>query len=307
MKTLTRHWNKFFLTPSTGEALSVLRIVVGLMMFLKALFLLPHADDLYGQFGYLQSHLMESISGGNLTTWAAKNGIVGEQYSTYLHIFFVVHIVSAFTFMIGFQTKISNVVLWVTQTLLFRLAWVSAYGIDSYCQNFCFMMLWLPVGRFWSIDSLIRKPNLDPLPLCTLGLRCLQMYLLLTYVDAGFSKSVGVDWWNGAAIWKVLHFPEFNHINFFWLAEYPWIPKLLAWGTLFFECFYIVGAWIPRVGRLWTLVIISMHLGIAFLMGLTLFGITLALVNFALFLYPIQGWKSLTWRRFPARLALRLS
>lgn len=292
MKRATDLVQDFFLKPTTGELLSLLRIVVGTMMFLKAAWLFPHIDDLYGQYGYLQAHLMDAVIGPNISSWAVKNGITAAQYSAFLHVFFVVHMIAGLSFALGFRTKIANVVLWLTQMAMFRMAWVSAYGIDSYCHNLCFLMLWLPVARYWSLDAWIKgEANVDrrPDPVCTLGIRCLQIYILMTYVDAGVSKALGTDWWSGAAIWEVLHLPEFNHIDFYWMADYPWIPKALALGTLFFESFYIVGAWIPRVGKLWTMAIISMHLGIAFLMGLTLFGITLALINAVLFLYPIEG------------------
>ena len=122
----------------------------------------------------------------------------------------------------------------------------------------------------------------------------------MTYIDAGFSKAMGTDWWSGAAIWSVLHLPEFNHFDFYWMAEVPWLPKIAALGTVFFESFYIVGVWIPRAGRYWAMAIISMHIGIATIIGLTLFGITLALINAVLFLTTPDFIERLKRRR-PAR------
>lgn len=283
----------FFLAPSRGEVLSALRIVVGSMMFLKGLFLLPHIDSLYGQFGYLQAPLMEAVGGGNIASWAVDAGISQRTYSLYLHLFFGVHLLSAVSFALGYRTRLSNIVLWGSQTILFHLAWVSAYGIDSYSQNLCFFMLWLPVGRFWSLDAKRGKlTDTDPTWLCTLGLRCIQFYVLLTYVDAGVSKAAGIDWWTGGAIWQVLHLPEFNTFNFFWLAEHPWIPKAIGLGTVGLEALYIVGVWIPKVGKWWAASIILMHLVIASLVGLVLFGVTLALVNMVLFLFPRELRKA---------------
>ena len=286
MERLKKKWELFLFNPSMGEPLSLLRLVLGAMMFIKGLFLFPHIDDLYGQYGYLQAPLMESIGGGNFASWTVRAGIPTDIYSAALHVFFITHLISAVAFCVGFKTRVSNFVLWFTQSMLFQLAWVSAYGIDAYSQNLCFMMLWLPVGRFWSIDARKRALPLTPSWVCTLGLRCLQIYLLITYADAGVSKAMGTDWWTGAAIWDVLHLPEFNHINFFWLASFPWIAKIFAIGTVFLESFYIVGVWIPKIGKLWALSIILMHLVIASLIGLTLFGLTLALINTALFLAP---------------------
>jgi Vitamin K-dependent gamma-carboxylase len=276
----------FFFRPSSGEILSALRIVVGAMMLLKALFLLPHLEDLFGEYGYLQSRLMDAIGGENISSWLIKNGFSGERFSVALHVYFVAHILSAFFFMLGYKTKLANVVLWFTQAALFRLGWESVYGIDSYCHNLTFLMIWLPVGRYWSLDywgNQEKEYSVDR----TVGLRLLQIYLCITYIGAGYSKAVGYDWWH-EAMWEVLHLREFHHFNYFWMAEVPVVPKLLALSVLFFETFYFIGVWIPKIGKAWVLTIIGMHLGIAVTMGLVLFGLTLALVNAVLFLMPIR-------------------
>lgn len=283
---ITRYFREFFLRPSSGEILSVLRIVLGTMMLIKGAFLFPHLEDLFGQYGYLQATLMDAIGGENFVSWLQKREFTGWRFSAILHAFFLVHLGSALAFAIGWKTKYANVLLWLTQAGLFRLGWESVYGIDSYCHNLTFLALWLPVERYWSVDHR-HNDNLEYSVRATVGLRILQIYLCLTYIDAGFSKALGFDWWD-EALWEVLHLREFHHFNFYWLAEVPWLPKLMAWSVLFFESFYFIGVWIPRYGRYWVWVIISMHLGIAVVMGLVLFGITLALVNATLFLLPIR-------------------
>jgi|GEM_PF-4468635 len=281
-------FEEFFFRPSSGEVLSLLRVVVGTMMLIKGLFLFPHLEDLFGQYGYLQAHLMSAIGGENFVSRLAKVGFTGQKFSIALHAFFLVHIFAAGFFALGYQTKFANFVLWITQAAFFRLGWESVYGIDSYCHNLTFFMLWLPVGSHWSLDSRLSETKEVALSSYnTLGLRLLQIYLCLTYVDAGVSKAKGHDWWS-EAIWEVLHLREFNHFSFLWMAWVPWLPKIMAWSVLFFESFYILGVWIPRLGKYWVLVIISMHIGIAVTMGLVLFGLTLALVNATLFLVPIR-------------------
>lgn len=284
--SLKKSLHDFFLRPSSGEILSALRIVVGAMMLLKALFLFPHLEDLFGEYGYLQSRLMDAIGGENLSSWLIKNNFSGERFSLALNAYFLAHTFSAFFFMIGYRTKTANVVLWFTQAALFRLGWESVYGIDSYCHNLTFLMLWFPVGRYYSVDYWGRAGR-EFTANRTLGLRLLQIYLCITYIGAGYSKAVGYDWWH-EAMWEVLHLREFHHFNFFWMAWFPIVPKIMALSVLFFETFYFIGVWIPKLGKLWVLTIISMHIGIVVTMGLVLFGTTLALVNATLFLLPIR-------------------
>ena len=138
----------FFFRPSSGEVLAVLRIAIGLGMFVKGLFLFPHMMDLYGPYGYLQAPLMVAIGGENISSWSIEHGISTAMYSQALHIFFVVHLLAAFCFIIGFKTRTANTLLWLTQAAFFQMAWVSAYGIDAYSQNICFLLMFLPRGAF---------------------------------------------------------------------------------------------------------------------------------------------------------------
>jgi hypothetical protein len=124
--------------------------------------------------------------------------------------------------------------------------------------------------------------------------------VLITYVDAGISKAAGEHWWTGDAVWRSLHLPEFHRADFLWMAAVPFVPKLLSWGTMFLEAFYIVGVWAPGVGALWTLGVVSMHLGIAAYLGLVNFGLTMAAINVALFLYP-------RWSGLPVYLRVRFA
>ena len=277
----------FFLAPSEGRVLSALRVVVGGAIFIKVLWIFPHLENLFGQHGYLQANLMEKLMGANLASWLAQHEIVNDRYTLILYSCFTLQLVSAFCFCLGFCTRVFGILLWVTQGISFHLGWASSYGVDSYLYNITFLMLWLPVNRFYALDGLWLQIDRQKSSLCTLGLRCLQFYLLATYIDAGFSKAQGIDWWDGAAIWKTLNTPYWNHFDFHWLAEIPWVAKALSIGTIIIEGFYIIGAWIPKIGKLWVLSIVGMHLGIAVIMGLYFFGTVLALLSATLFLFPM--------------------
>ena len=68
---LTRQFSNFFLAPSTGETLSLLRIVVGIAMFYQAFLLFPDRHELYGLYGLMQADMIEKISGPALPGFLA--------------------------------------------------------------------------------------------------------------------------------------------------------------------------------------------------------------------------------------------
>jgi Vitamin K-dependent gamma-carboxylase len=282
----------FFLTPSTGETLSLLRVVIGIAMLTEAIRVFPYLDQLYGPYGYLQADLIEALTGMAIPGMLAKIGITDSAYLIWLHTFYIIHFCLAGAFLFGFKTRYANVGLWITQTILINSGYLSSYGVDRYYHNLLFLMMWLPVAQHWSLDQWFRKSEPVRRTSCTLGLRLIQIFILMTYLNAGLAKSRGTDWWNGEAVWRSTNQPEFHHFSFLWLAQVPWLPVLLSRSTVFIESLYAFFVWIPWLGPLWVFAIIGLHIGIAFTMGLTLFGLTLAAVNATLFLPIIPRWLS---------------
>jgi hypothetical protein len=287
LQTLGSRLNNFFFAPSDGRGLASLRIVLGAAMAIEALLVFPYIIELYGPFGYLQADLIEAITGRAIPGLLHRAGLDPGTYGLVLTSFFLVHFSFALAFLLGFKTRAANVGLWLTQTIIINSGYYSSYGVDRYFQNFLFILMLSPAVKMWSIDGRREGKVESPRASWTFGLRLVQLFLLMTYADAGLSKALGSDWWSGEAIWRTLNQPEFRRFNFLWLHHVPWVPVVLGWATMFVEGFYFAGAYVKRLGTAWTLAIIGLHLGIASMMGgLTLFGLTLAGVNVAAFLVP---------------------
>lgn len=289
-QTLTKlraRLGEFFLAPSDGRVLAAIRIVIALSILVEAVGVLPHLDELYGQYGFLQADIIEFLTGVAIPGFLARHGVEPAVFAQIFRVFFAVHVLAAFLTVIGFKTRPSVIVLWITQAFLLNCGYFSSYGVDRYFMNFLFLMCFFPMGDEWSLDRWLSGRPSEPKSAQTIGLRLMQIFMALAYYDAGISKSHGQDWWNGEAIWRVLNQPGFRQYDFLWIADFPWLAKVLCWGTLILETFYGLFAWIPRVGPAWILAIISLHLGIAAFMGLTLFGVCMAALNAGLFLLPL--------------------
>ncbi|RZA08884.1 MAG: alpha/beta fold hydrolase [Proteobacteria bacterium] len=281
-----RKAEEFLFSPMDAKPLALFRIALGLMMLVEAALIYPSLNDLYGPRGFLDATLMRAVSGKNLPAYAGIVEQWGIPYLSLLLGIFWVRTVAIVAFTLGIFTKPANITLWLAQAFFMASGPLSSYGLDRYFHVFLFILVFFPSGKALSIDAWRKAGQLSSGWRERFGLRLCQIALLLTYLNAGLAKSVGFEWWSGDAIWRVLHLPEFTQAEFWWMADYPIVPKVLGIGTVALETFYILGVWLPYAGAAWVLAIIGMHLGISALMNLMNFGLGMALFNGVLFLYP---------------------
>ena len=292
MSQIKKGLQRFFLTPADPRPLAGLRIVLGLMMMIETITIWSSIDDLYGPFGFLEAGLMNAIAGTSAPSFAGWFEARGWNYSIFLHALFWIRWGALIGFIVGWKTRFNTVILWAFQSFIIFSGLFSSYGVDRYFHLFLFLLMFMPCGAAWSVEGMGSDPK--PTAWARYSLRLLQICLLMTYLNAGVAKMLGFEWWNGDAVWRALHLPEFQTVSFLWMGQYPIVPKILSVATLIFETFYVIAVWIPGVGILWSLAIIGMHFGIAAFMGLVNFGITMALINVTLFLLPRlqEGWAT---------------
>ncbi len=281
----------FFSDPASALPLAVLRILASLVLIIQALLLSPDLFELYGNQGLLQgplnNYLIPVLSPCVLwfQTLLAPAGISPNQTVAALFVFYVG---ALGTLLIGYRTRLSAILVWFFHfTLIYSTGSLSAYGVDSFAHIFLFYFMFMPVGESLSFDVL-KKASLTRSSYHRLALRLLQFHLCLAYFVAGAAKALGPQWRDGEAIWRAMMMPDFAHANLSWLAGFPWLAKMIAWGTVFFETTYPVFVWPRKTRAIWITVIIMMHLGISVVMGLKTFGALMICLNLALFAIPAE-------------------
>jgi pimeloyl-ACP methyl ester carboxylesterase len=275
----------FFFAARDAKALGAFRIALGIMLMVEASLVAPYLQELFGPHGFLDADLMRVISGPSLPGYAAKVEAVGIRYDYLVNAVYGLRWAGILAFTAGFFTLPATFIVWLTQIFFMASGSLSVYGLNRYFHVFLFLLLFMPAGGAYSWDAK-KRGEAGPSWQAGFSLRVLQFSLLITYLNAGVSKGSGIDWYTGDSIWRVLNLPEFNRQPFFWLADYPWLPKMLGLATLFFETFYIAGVWIPWIGAIWLMVILGMHVGISLFLGLVNFGLGMALFNIALIAIP---------------------
>lgn len=291
----------FFKNDHHTDFLIFFRITVGLFLLLHFLSIWGDFQQLYGKYGILPWELQSFFVDEHLVT-VPKIVTFFEQYgfaeSNILLAFKVTFIIFSVCLIIGLFTRFSAIVVLLMQLAYIKGGWLYTYGVDVFSTMSLFYLVIFPSGRFFSVDNLIfrkRKKEINLMPYR----RLFQLHICIAYFFSGFTKMLGINWWNGEAVWKSIHMPYTNNydlaIDYSWLAQYPLIVMMMGWCIVIAELFYPVFIWIPRTRKIWVIVIISMHLAIALLLGLFFFSAIMIIWNLTTF-YLVQKEAPLAQR-----------
>jgi hypothetical protein len=114
---------------------------------------------------------------------------------------------AALALLVGFATRTSAVVAWLSHLLLIGTGVAYTYGLGKMLVIALFYCVVMPVGREWSLDASRRSVSAPPGEDASLSVLVLRLHLCIIYGAAGFSKAVGEQWWTGDAVWRALSLP----------------------------------------------------------------------------------------------------
>ncbi|MEO1514037.1 MAG: HTTM domain-containing protein [Bacteroidota bacterium] len=282
--------NQFFFAPSEAKNLSFLRIAIGLFCVSQMLGVYPDLLNIYGAQGFIRSEITELMlfEFAPRISWftnAVAHLGVSEPDSVYLlaHIF----IISGVGLAIGLATRLMAVMCWCCHLLLMGTGSMFSYGADVFLGFTLFYCILMPMGRYWSVDSLLwNRKSKGASWSVTAFLRVLQLHLVIAYFMGGFGKALGNHWWNGEAIWRAATLPQFNQFDMGWIASVPTFAMVMGWFVLLIECGYPLFMFHRKTRPYCLAAIVSMHIGIAIFMGLYYFAALMIILNIAAFGHP---------------------
>lgn len=242
-------------------------------------------------------------------------------------------------FTIGFCTRVTSVMSWLGAVFYIHRTQQVLFGMDTMMNILLFYLMIGPSGAALSVDRLIAryraaralfKSGGQPAPwaeatlcgpqpsaLANFTMRLFQVHFCFIYLASGLSKLKGTAWWNTVAAWDIIANPEFCPINY---SAYQWILFEIAnrrpllsicfMGTVYFTLFMEIGLPFLIWTRLRPIVLMGavfLHTGIAWIMGLTCFG--LLMMTLLLCYVPASVIRErLLWSRGTGmRLTLRFS
>jgi hypothetical protein len=360
-----RGWNRFWFNPADPTPLGVIRILCGLMVLYVHLAYSYDLMSFHGPHAWIDARIMDEFRNeapivGPTFSWeeplpppttspedvdyAKKWGMLRSQafaighplFSIWFHVtdptwMWICHgamllIMLAFT--VGFCTRVTAVLTWLSILSYIQRAQTSLFGMDTIMNLTVFYLMIGPSGAALSVDRLLSRywqtrrirekgdvlpPSDAPSPSVTanLAIRLLQVHVCFVYCASGLSKLQGQAWWSGTAPWSTMANYEFspmylqyymNSIHF--LVNHRWLWELMMSSIAIFTLVFEVGfpifmllAYLVKKpwGRSlrWFVIgaAVLLHLGIAVFMGLVTFSLMM-LVAVCAFV-PAEAWHRL--------------
>ncbi len=293
------NWNDFWFTPRDPFAMSVMRILVGWMVFYTVLVWGMRLDSFFNVDGFnsmemLEKHLLVEEGPFALSFWYwVPDSMVYPVHYLCLAV--------TFCFMVGLFTRWTSILsLIIVISYAYRARYAN-YGLDQINAILTLYLCIAPCGAYLSVDRLLRRrrrqksnPGVDVAPepvyptLATnIATRMTQVHFCVIYLAAGLGKLFGETWWDGTAMWRGLANAEYQTLDMTWLAYFPWFTELMTHMTIAWEVSFAFLIWRPLM-RPWMLLVgASMHFGIGLMLGMWTFGFCM-MFGYLAFLDPLK-------------------
>ena len=230
----------WFFGPQSLYPLALLRINLGLILFFCYLFYLPELPELFGPEAITHYYL-----GGGW--WES----VPE--STYLAIYALI-LVSSLSFSVGFQTRISGLLLIFGHHFYYQMSTLFVWGWGYVINAFLLYVIFSRGGALYSIDAWLKRRKYPAIEEETEDVgwpyRLVQIHACVIYMAAAWHRIDDPGWWRGELTFEALNSTLFGRFTSVDWIEYK---KFLEFGTvvtLLLELAAPVLIWISSL-RIW--------------------------------------------------------
>jgi len=208
-------------------------------------------------------------------------------------------------FAAGFCTRVTSVMTWLAALFYIHRTTHILFGMDTMMNILLFYLMIGPSGAALSVDRLIARYRASrailraggqPVPwaeavlagprpsaMANFTIRMIQIHFCFIYASSGLAKLKGATWWNTTGVWLTIANPEFTALYYpsyeealYRIASHK--PLLLfifgsmTYFTLIVEITLPFLIW-TRLRPYMVCLGIFLHSGIAWIMGLTCFGL----------------------------------
>lgn len=259
MNKFLKLWNDFWFSKYDPLPASLFRISLGVLMFVFYIANFPSWERFYAMDG------MSSLSQADLLTknwWSIFSYTEGVIP---IKAYWWIGTISTITFTIGFQTRLSTIILYVIQTSMNNRDWFVVNGEDHIFRMVLFYSMFAPLNYYFSIDNLLKKKRELP---TIWAIRAMQINIAMIYF-VNVPNKLGDDfaWINGEAIYWTM-------VNNMWGSRLPhpeifamWdclLSKIASYGTLLVEGLFPYLVWFKSTKFYVLIPLTLLHIGIAF-------------------------------------------
>ncbi|SMO77144.1 DCC1-like thiol-disulfide oxidoreductase family protein [Melghirimyces algeriensis] len=288
---------------------SILRISFGLLILYFYLIHYSQRYFLWGPQGMIQHKDF-------LTELSLSSKISLYQFSdsvAYFDVIFHLGILAALLFTLGFKGRIISIINFIFTWSIFSRNGVILDGGDNIMRILLLYLCVADTTAYFSIDSYLKKkkgPTFDPgtkasavkyrYYLHNLAILACIVQVSMVYLTSGLHKAMGELWQKGTALYYILQVGEYTHPFFRDLIHGFEIAMVLgAYFTVLVQVSFPFLLFNRRTKYVAMAGVISMHVGIAIVMGLISFSATMISIQLLLLTdgeYRMLNSMLRTWR-----------
>lgn len=284
--SIVESWDRFFFSRVSPYPVAAFRILQGMMYLQFALSLAPDLLVWFGVHGIVREETLftDGINKLNVLSFFPTS-------DTWVYAVWIGLIASAFCMMIGFQTRMASVIIFlVLATYANRDGYLFNAG-DTFLRSSAFWLVFAPSNEVWSVDSWLKNSKnrkigyaYDPL-ISAWAWRALQIQMCLVYYSAFFAKTHGWFWSVGEAVYIAARFESLARFPMPFSFDDVLISQFFSYGTLAVEFALFTLIWVKELRYYVIACGLCLHLTIDWVMSIPMFE-WMMIVAFVLFVEP---------------------
>lgn len=272
--------DKIMKLASTKKSLigaSILRVGFGILILYSYAINYTQRHFLWGPYGITTTEY--SVQFKRFTLYSISDSII------YFELIFHLGIIVAMLFTVGYRTRFMTILNFVFLYSIYQQNLSILDGGNNIMTIILFFLIFVNTNEYLSVDQhLIRgkdkKNNVYFNILHNFGILAIIVQLCILYLNSSLYKVMGESWQNGTAIYYILQVKEFN---------LPWISNIvlssdflivfITYFTVLIQVAFPFLLFNKVTKYIALLLIVPMHLGIAFVMGLITFSFTMIFID----------------------------
>ena len=290
---------QFLFPADTGRWLSFLRVGLGLQLLFSVLFLRADWNVIFtgehaGLVGREVGNAMTVVQSPfipRLDWIVSLLSKAGINESAALALVWWCLLVLGGLMLLGLFCRPVAIAAWFLQLACAKSAGPLSYGVDNLTTIGLFYLMIAPFPDPWSVDRILFQRTTSDPHLLGFHRRVLQLHLCLIYFFGGLTKCLGAGWWNGTNLWRSLTIPPFDVLPIEWVAAFAFLLPAAGITICLLEVTYPFFIWWRRTRKAALVAICVMHLGIAMMMGMVLFGAIMIVLNLSAF-WPYEEGRT---------------
>jgi hypothetical protein len=281
--TLRRAWHDFFHEPVDPRVCAIVRIGYATLVLVNLAVLWPDINLWFGEEGVLAYDVARRMIHDN--SWSILGWL--PRTSLVLHVCLGIYAAQTVCLLLGLFSRLNVVCVFVWLISFQNANPLLLDGEDTVFRVVGFFLIFMPLGRAWALDALLRRKGETPPPASGWALRMLQIQMAVIYLSAALVKMQGESWMNGTAMYYVARLEDyFGRFPIpYLLFDTPALVAGFTWAVVAAEFIVPILVWFKET-RVPCLVIAAIfHIGCDYTMNLFLFH-WIMLVGWTAFLTP---------------------